>query len=177
MPLNLAFLSFSSPEHHTTFVAQTSQMAKQLTAVRTKLDEKAAVKKVIDDFMAALCRKDVKAMMSHYAAELVAYDVKPPYQTKGAIAWKHTWEACIDYFPESFSVNIKDLKIHVGGDVAVSHYIFCLTGTPKEHDAAQTYIRTTTAFKKMQGKWKIVHEHGSVPFNPHTRVAVFTMEP
>lgn len=135
------------------------------------------IKKLIDDFMTALCAKDVKRMISHYAADAVLYDVKPPYQTMGAIAWKHTWEACIGYFPPSFGIEIRDLHIHAGADVAMSHFIFRLTGAGKDHPAAQTWLRTTTGYKKIQGKWKIVHEHGSVPFNPHTMEAVFTMEP
>ena len=116
-------------------------------------------------------------MISFYAADAIIYDVKPPYQVRGAIAWKHAWEACIGYFPESFNVQVKDLTIHVSEDVALSHYLFRITGTAKEDPSSQTYIRTTTGFKKFQGKWKIVHEHGSVPFNPHTRKADFTLDP
>jgi len=152
-------------------------MELKMPAVAQKANDKAAVKKVIDDFFAALCEKDVKSMLSHYAADAILFDVKPPYQVKGAIAWKHAWEACIGYFPPSFRVELRDLTIHVSGDLAFSHYLFRLKGTKADDPAAQTYIRTTTGFKRINGKWKIVHEHGSVPFNPHTRQAVFTLEP
>lgn len=152
-------------------------MAPVSTAAANKTDEKAAVKKVIDGFMAALCRKDVKTMMSYYASDVIVYDVKPPFQTKGAVAWKHVWEACIGYFPAEFTVLVRDLSIHVSNDIAFSHYLFRLNGKEKDHAAMQTWIRTTTGFKKIQGKWKIVHEHGSLPFNPHTTQAIFTLEP
>jgi ketosteroid isomerase-like protein len=141
-----------------------------------KVNSKAEIKKLIDDFMAALCRKDVKRMMSYYSADVVVYDVKPPFQTKGAVAWKHTWEACIGYFPASFKIEIRDLNIHVSADVALSHYLFRLTGPEKDHPAMQTWMRTTTGYKKIQGKWNIVHEHGSLPFNPHTTQVIFTRE-
>lgn len=152
-------------------------MTQVIETTKAKVNDKAAIKNVIDDLIAALCKKDIKRMMSHYANDLVAYDVKPPFQTKGAIAWKHTWEACIDYFPASFGIEIRDLYIHVSGDLAISHYLFRLTGTSKDEDAAQTWLRTTTGYKRIQGKWKIIHEHGSVPFNPHTKEAMFTQEP
>lgn len=152
-------------------------MVQKIAAPKTKVNNKAAVRKVIDNFMAALCNKDVKGMMLHYAADAVLYDAKPPFQVRGAIAWRHIWEACLPFFPPSFQVEIKDLVIHAGNDVAISHYLFRLIGTEKDHPAAQTWMRTTTGFKKMQGKWKIVHEHGSVPFNPHTLQAQFTLEP
>ena len=127
-------------------------MAKTIGTAVKKLNSKAEIKKVINDFMDALCRKDVKRMISHYASDAIMYDVKPPFQTKGAIAWKHTWEACIGYFPPSFKVDIRNLVIHANGDIAISHYIFRLTGTRKDDPAAQTWIRTTTGFKKIQGK-------------------------
>jgi ketosteroid isomerase-like protein len=152
-------------------------MPRKPSTPKKKTNDKAEIRKVIADFMAALCAKDVKRMLSHYAAGLIAFDVKPPFQTKGAVAWKHTWEACIGYFPPSFQVRIQDLTIHVSGDLAISHYIFRLTGTKKDDPAAQTWLRTTTGYKRIQGRWKIVHEHGSVPFNPHTREAAFTLEP
>ena len=149
---------------------------KTMPAGKTKANEKAEIKEVIDDFMGALSRKDVKRMLSHYAPDVVVFDVKLPFQTKGAVAWKHTWEACIGYFPDSFHIEIHDLYIHVSGDMALSHYLFRLKGKEKEHDAMQTWMRATTGFKKQQGKWKIIHEHGSLPFNPVTREAVFTLE-
>ncbi|CAN5437814.1 hypothetical protein BH10BAC2_BH10BAC2_38920 [soil metagenome] len=151
-------------------------MPRAITAPVKKVNNKVAIKTVIDDFMAALCAKDVKRMMSHYAADVIVYDVKPPFQTKGAVAWKHTWEACIGYFPASFKIEIKDLTIHVSEDIALSHYFFRLAGPEKDHAAMQTWMRTTTGYKKTQGKWKIVHEHGSLPFNPHTMQAIFTLE-
>lgn len=151
-------------------------MPQAITASVKKVTNKTAIKAVIDDFMAALCAKDVKRMMSHYAPDVVVYDVKPPFQTKGAVAWKHTWEACIGYFPASFKIEIKDLVIHGSEDVAISHYLFRLYGPEKDHAAMQTWMRTTTGFKKIQGKWKIVHEHGSLPFNPHTTQAIFTLD-
>ena len=152
-------------------------MPEKILALEKKVNSKAEIKSVIDDFMAALCTKDVKRMMSHYAADVIVYDVKPPFQINGAVAWRHVWEACISYFPDTFKVLIKDLKIHTSGDVAISHYIFRLTGPEKDHAAMQTWIRTTTGFKRIQGKWKIVHEHGSLPFNPHTTQAIFTLQP
>ena len=178
MPLNLASFSFSIPEHRFRFVQRKrTTMTQIIAAPKSKANNKAEIKKLIDDFMAALCAKDVKRMISHYATDAIMFDVKPPFQTKGAVAWKHTWEACIGYFPSSFQIEIRDLNIHVSGDVAISHFIFRLTGTAKDDPAAQTWIRTTTGYKRIQGRWKIVHEHGSVPFNPHTREAAFTLEP
>lgn len=149
----------------------------QVEKETAKINEKAEIKKIIDSYMAALCKKDIKTMISFYAPDVVVFDVKPPYQIKGAIAWKHIWEACIDYFPASFKTEIRNLYIHVSGNVAVAHYIFRLKGEEKDHPAMQTWMRITTGFKKQSGRWKIIHEHGSVPFDPGSQQASFTLQP
>lgn len=138
--------------------------------------DKAEIEQLIEEFGQAMAAKDVKKMLSFYAADVIVFDVKPPFQTRGAVAWRHTWEACIPFFPESFKVERRDLKIFAGAEVAVAHYLFRLTGPDKKHDAMQTWMRATTAFSKQQGKWKIVHDHASLPFNPHTAQAIFTLD-
>ena len=40
----------------------------------------------------------------------------------------------------------------------------------------KTWLRTTAGYKRIQGKWHIVHEHCSVPFDPETSRAVFTLK-
>ena len=38
-----------------------------------------------------------------------------------------------------------------------------------DHQKLSEYV------KKIKGKWKIVHEHGSLPFDPHTTKAIFSL--
>lgn len=152
-------------------------MAIKPASIKNKAAEKEAVKKVITGLLDAICRKNVKAIMSYYTSGMIAYDVKPPFQIKGAVAWKHNWEACIGYFPSESGTEIRDLHIHVNTDLAFAHYMFRLTGPEIDHSAMQTWLRSTTCFKKQHSKWKIVHEHGSLPFHPHTLQAIFTLNP
>jgi uncharacterized protein (TIGR02246 family) len=151
-------------------------ITKGIATAANKKDDKAAIRQLIDEFNNALSKKDLNRMLANYASDVIVFDAKPPFHTKGAIAWKHTWEACLPYFPDSFQVEIRDLNIIVGIDMAIAHYIFRIVVDDKSHDAAQTWMRATSCYKKLQGKWKVVHEHGSVPFNPHTLQAVFTLD-
>ncbi len=146
-------------------------------AEKTKSSEKEQVQKLLLNFFSALSKKDIKAMISCYASEVILFDCKPPFQTKGAIAWKHTWEACLPYFPDEFNIETRDMVIHADQHLAFAHYLFRIATSNKEHDAAQTWMRATTGLKFQQGKWRIIHEHCSLPFNPHTGLAVFTLEP
>jgi len=103
--------------------------------------------------------------------------VKPPFQTTGADAWRRTWEASLPYFPDSFQTEMRDLSLTVSGDLALAHWLFRFTGMEQDHPVMQTWIRITAGYRRIRGKWQIVHEHASVPFNPQTAQAVFTLNP
>ena len=141
-----------------------------------RTNDKELVQKTIEGLLAAIGAKDIKRMMAHYASDVVVFDVKPPFQTNGAIAWRHTWEACFPYFPDAFGFTIRDMVIHTSGNLAFAHYLFSITGPDKDHAAMQTWMRATTGLKFTEGKWKIVHEHGSLPYDPITMQAVSTLE-
>ncbi len=147
-----------------------------MSGQKNKNTSKEAIKKQIDSFFSALSAKDIKQMMMHYADDAIIFDVKPPFQTKGAISWKHVWEASLPFFPDVFEVVTRDMVIHADGHVGFAFYLFKLTGKEKDHPAMQTWMRATTGFKFQNGKWKIVHDHASIPFNPQNNQAVFSLE-
>jgi ketosteroid isomerase-like protein len=137
---------------------------------------KEGIKMSLNSFFNSLSTKDIKQMMSHYADDAVVFDVKPPFQTKGAVAWKHVWEASLPFFPERFKVEVKDLVIYSDGNIGFAFYLFKLVGSEKDHPAMQTWMRATTGYKLQNGKWKIVHDHASLPFSPQDNQAVFSLE-
>ncbi len=143
----------------------------------TDAQAKEEVLKVLNDTFAAISAKDVKRLIAHYASDVIVYDVKPPFQTKGAIAWRHTWEACLPYFPDKFRFEVSEMNIQVSPGMAVANFFMKIVTDDPAHDAAQTWIRCTSCMKRQQSKWKIFHEHGSLPFNPHTLQVIQTLEP
>ena len=39
------------------------------------------------------------------------------------------------------------------------------------------WFRTTLGFRRIAGRWLIVHDHGSAPFNPESGKASLGLEP
>lgn len=147
-----------------------------MTTHKPATDDETQIRQLINDQISAICAKDLDRLMSLYAEELIAFDVKPPFQINGADAWRETWAACMPYFPASFSIETRDLRISTDGDMAIAHWLFHINAG-EDHPATQMWMRSTIAFKRTQGTWQIIHEHCSVPFNPETSQAVFTLEP
>ncbi len=138
--------------------------------------DEAALRQLIADQQRAICAKDVDALMAPYAAEFVAYDAIPPFQTNGVDAWRQTWASCLPYFPAEFAIEPRDLRLTVSGDAAFAHWVFRFTGPEKDHPAMQSWMRLTACYRKVGGAWRIVHEHCSVPFDPMTSKALLTLD-
>ncbi len=137
----------------------------------------AQIRALIADQANAICAKDLDRNMGHYAADTVVFDVKPSFQLRGASAFRRMWEACLPYFPASTGTETRDLQVHVSGDLALAHWLWRLTGIDPEHPAARMWFRSTAGYRRTtQDQWEIVHEHCSVPFDPATSQAVFTLE-
>ena len=142
----------------------------------THTTDEAQIRQLISDQQRAICTKDVDQIMSHYANEVILFDVKPPFQTKGKDAVRQIWEDCLPYFPASFEMETRDLTIAVNDNLATAHWLFHFKGE-QDHPAMQMWMRATAVYQKDQGDWQILHEHISVPFNPETSQAVLTLNP
>ncbi|MEH2176521.1 YybH family protein [Nostoc sp.] len=147
-----------------------------MTTKSTIATNEVQIRQLIAEQQRAICTKDVEQIMSHYANEIIVFDVKPPFQTQGKDACRQVWKECLPYFPDTFEIETRDLKITASEDLAVAHWLFRFTGS-QDHPAMQTWMRVTAVCQKNQGEWQILHEHLSVPFNPETSQAVFTLNP
>jgi ketosteroid isomerase-like protein len=58
--------------------------------VPTKSDsqDEAEIRRLIADQQKAVCAKDIDGIMAHYAADVIVFNVKPPFQTRGAKEWR-----------------------------------------------------------------------------------------
>lgn len=148
-----------------------------MSSPTTITQNEAEIRQLITDQQQAICTKNIDQIMAYYASEVTIFDVKPPFQTQGKQAYRQTWEECMPYFPDSFEIETRDLKIIVNENLAVAHWLFHFTGTEPDHPAMQTWMRITTVCQKLEDKWQILHEHCSVPFDPETSQAAFSLDP
>lgn len=55
-----------------------------MTTATTQSHDEARIRQLIADEASAICAKDVDCIMAHYAPDVVIFEVKPPFQTRGA---------------------------------------------------------------------------------------------
>jgi ketosteroid isomerase-like protein len=102
--------------------------------------------------------------MSHYAPDILLFDLAPPLQYKGADAYRKNWEEWFATWQGPIGYEIHNLSITAGDGVAFSHSLNRIRGTRTSGEKTDVWVRATACRRKINGKWLITHEHVSVPF-------------
>jgi ketosteroid isomerase-like protein len=137
----------------------------------------AEVRQLIDIYLGGVQNKDIARVMSCYAPDVTAFDVMPPLQYTSAAAYQKSWEMAFSMTDGQFRLERRDLTVAASADVAFAHAIDHLTVSPKGADRVEMWMRWTACFRRLNGGWKIVHEHGSVPVDMETSKAVWDLKP
>jgi ketosteroid isomerase-like protein len=103
------------------------------------------------------------------------FDVIPPRQYSGANAYRKDWQDFFATVPGPIiSAEISDLSIMIDGKIALSHCIQHAVWTDKDGKKVDVTIRVTDGYRKIGGKWLIVHEHVSAPIDLTTGLGDFS---
>jgi ketosteroid isomerase-like protein len=116
-------------------------------------------------------------LLTHYAPDVLFFDAVPPYEHRGADAYRRSWEACFPYLPARLGSELRDLEITVSGDLAIMHCLNRLIDEETKQAATCGWVRVTVGYERQQGVWRVIHEHVSVPFDPVSGQAAFIREP
>jgi ketosteroid isomerase-like protein len=119
---------------------------------------------------------NLDAIMSHYAPDIISYDAMLALQFKGLDAYRKHWQMCLTMC-SAMSFKTQDLHIAVSGDVAFSHCLNRCGGTDKNGKENASWMRMTSGYRKINGQWKIVHEHFSAPFDMDGSKPLFDLQP
>jgi uncharacterized protein (TIGR02246 family) len=128
------------------------------------------IKALEDRFVAAFKAKDVDAIMKVYAPDqtMVVFDVVPPRQYVGAAAYRKDWQTFFDSLDGPITFEVSDLDGVADRNLAYSHSIQHVAGTDKQGRKLDLTVRVTHVYKKVHGRWQIIHDHVSVPVNLET---------
>ncbi|MEO6024394.1 MAG: nuclear transport factor 2 family protein [Burkholderiales bacterium] len=124
-----------------------------------------ALTAIIKARCAAVTNGDAAKSMADMDEGVVMFDLVDPLQHVGkasALARAQTWHASFEPPPR---LETRDVEVFIGDDVAFSHFLSHVSGTQRTGQRVDMWFRTTLGFARKSGRWRIVHEPGSVPFN------------
>jgi len=136
-------------------------MSKQANA------EEGRIKALLEAWAEAVRRHDIGAILAHHDPEMVMFDLPPPLQCKGIEAYEKTWDLFFRYHKPGTAFDFEEFNVTAGQDVAfVAAIMRCgpdSSSNPADKDGFP--FRLTVGLHKVDGDWRIAHEHHSVPAN------------
>jgi uncharacterized protein (TIGR02246 family) len=127
-------------------------------------EEEVAIRRLIEGWATAVCAKDINGVVAHHTDDVVMYDVPPPIAVRGISAYRETWPPFFEALTEGEAAfDVVELEVTAGDTVAfVSALLRCGSKEELAKDPAPR-LRLTIGLRKVDGAWKIAHEHHSFP--------------
>lgn len=135
------------------------------------------IRALADEWAKALRSKDIDGVMSHYTPDIVIFGITPPLQYSRTRAHREHWEEMFASFKGPIGYEIRDHIITTAGDIGFGHCINRVSGTMQNGQTGGTWMRVTLGYRKIDGRWKVTHEHVSVPLDTTTGKAAVDLEP
>lgn len=141
-----------------------------------ELDEN-AIREQVGRIVDGIRAKDLEVLRQVYATDVVSFDVEAPLQHVGVDAKLKNWENVFEFF-EDVSYEVRDLTLTIDTEIAFGYFFGRLSGTLPGGTATDgMWVRATFCFRKLDGKWLVVHDQASVPLDIRTGRGVTDLEP
>jgi uncharacterized protein (TIGR02246 family) len=135
------------------------------------------IRDLLDEWANAIRAKDADAVMAHYALDVLAFDLLPPLQYRGAEAVRSRLSEWLTSFQGPIGFEMRDLRITTGDGVGFCHGLNGVSGTTKGGAKVDMWWRATNCFQRVEGKWLVTHGHNSEPFDMQSGKALVDLKP
>ena len=120
------------------------------------------IRAMLEAWAQAIRAKDSKGVAAHFAEREVRFSLAPPLQITTPLErdqeeWFATWDGPVGF-------EVRDLRVTAGEDIAFCHCFVRISGRKVDGAEPSVWARETLGLRKSGGRWRIAHEHGSVPF-------------
>jgi ketosteroid isomerase-like protein len=124
------------------------------------------IQTTIDELVNAFRSRNANAIVAHYAPGGTWYSLDPPLTYAGGNEQhRHLVQEWLSGFEGPIEIKIRDLHVEASGDTAICHCLNQLSATQAGGESFAFWFRRTLGLRRIDGHWKITHDHQSVPFH------------
>lgn len=127
--------------------------------------EEAEIREKLDEQAQALRAKDIEILMTHYAADTVVFDLRPPARLDSADAYRENFEAWFASVDGPIDYEMHALTVTACDDVAFCHSLGHVRSMRTNGEKADYWVRVTSGMRRTNSRWLITHEHISMPID------------
>jgi len=135
------------------------------------------IRQLFDGWARAFEAKDLDGVMAMYAPNITAFDIVPPLQFRGADNYRKDYSQFFSQFSGPIHVEVPGMQVEVSGDTAFAYGLERIAGKTTNGAPVDMWLRYTEGLKRIDGQWRVVHEHISVPVDMATGKAAMNLKP
>jgi uncharacterized protein (TIGR02246 family) len=127
------------------------------------MDHESDIRSLVTRWIDAVDRgTDLDAVLADHTDDLVMYDVPPPYEgVRGIQAYRDSWPEFLAWQRGDGQFLLESLEVTAGDDVAFAHGLVLCRSTKAGDDHPDQRLRLTLGLRRVDGRWRIAHEHHS----------------
>jgi uncharacterized protein (TIGR02246 family) len=133
--------------------------------------DEAGVREVFEEWEAGTAAKDLDGLMAPIAEDVVSYEQVEPLRYVGRDAVREVCASGLGV-PGKVTLGFPEQTVLVKDDLAV---VWGLDHV--QVDSSDSWSRGTRVFRRRDGRWVLVHQHLSVPYDPETGEAKADLHP
>jgi uncharacterized protein (TIGR02246 family) len=128
-----------------------------------RVDDEAQVRALIERWSKAVRDENRAGIRADHDSDILMFDVPPPFLSRGLDAYMATWEAFLSNSEKPVTLAFRDVKLTCGQDVAFATAIGKCVNIDSHGAREPLEFRLTMGLRKIDGKWRVTHEHHSLP--------------
>jgi uncharacterized protein (TIGR02246 family) len=125
--------------------------------------DETAIRTLLDRWTAAVRAADRPAIRRDHDPDILMFDVPPPFLSRGLDAYMATWETFFAAAEKPVAFALHDIEITCAQDVGFATAVGRCVTTDKDGKREPLEFRLTMGLRKIDGSWRITHEHHSLP--------------
>ena len=135
------------------------------------------LQEVVAERVAAVRAKDPAPLAARQHPDLISFNVLPPLHSRGSAAVADQTKAWFDAYASEIGYEVRELHVTADGDVGFCSFLYHVSGTLAAGGEVDMWVRATLCCRRIDGRWLIVHDHESVPFDPASGEALTSLAP
>ena len=125
--------------------------------------DEAQIRALIEQCSKAVRDENRAGIRADHDADILMFDVPPPFLSRGLDAYMATWDTFFASVEKPVSFAFHDVEVTCGADVAFATAVGRCVNIDTNGKREPLEFRLTMGLRKIDGKWRIMHEHHSLP--------------
>lgn len=135
------------------------------------------LQRLVRDRVDAIAAHDVEALVGVPVEDVLAFNLLPPLSIRGAEQVAEQTRGWLGSYAQGPGYEVRDLQVDADEDLGFCAFLYHVTGTLRSGDPVSMWVRATLVCRRIAGRWRVVHDHESIPWDPETGQGLPDLQP